>query len=51
MEHAHEVTVGELSDDLKPANPNPKIADEKGCSPPYTVDVHNGKKTWKGECL
>ena len=37
--------------DRKRADPKPKIADEKGCSPPYTVDVRSGKKTWKLECL
>jgi len=28
-----------------------QIADEKGCSPPYTIDVRSGKKAWKLECL
>lgn len=37
--------------DWKRADPKPKIADEKGCSPPYTVDVRSGKKTWKLACL
>ena len=39
------------ADDVTPANPKPRIADEKGCLPPYTIDVHSGKKTWKLECL
>jgi hypothetical protein len=38
------------SDDAKPANPKPRIADKKGCSPPYAVDAR-GKKLWKVECL
>ena len=39
--------VGDLPfmepDDVKPATPKPRIADEKECSPPYTVDTRSGK--------
>jgi len=49
------VIVGELpfteSEDVKPATAKPRIADEKGCSPPYEVDVRSGKRVWKLKCL
>ncbi len=48
------VIVGALPrewEDVKLPNPKPQIADEKGCSPPYTVDTRSGKKAWKLECL
>jgi len=37
-------------DDVKPANLKPGIADEKGCSAPYTVGAR-GKRVSKLECL